>query len=148
MALTVARIAFIGLFLLCNVNLGPSAVPGLYSIFQMPPKALALPISYDDRQWQPRSAGDVPFFNSDIIFFIILSCFGLSNGWLTSLLMMAAPSLEHNKRMKREWVDLAAVGASFRYAFLVSWNGLTVGAEAILQSCCRPCHWIRVELCD
>lgn len=36
---------------------------------------------------------------------------------------MAAPSLEHNKRMRKEWVDTAAVGASFRY---VHFRGLTI----------------------
>ena len=124
MALCVARMAFIVLFLLCNVNLGPSApVPNPpshavpRSFAQTPPEALSLPTSYHGRQWPPRSPGDTPFFNSDIIFFMILWCFGFSNGWLTSLIMMAAPSLEHNKRMKREWIDLAAVGATFRYSF-------------------------------
>lgn len=120
MVLSVSRIAFVVLFLLCNVNLGPSTPnPGTSlserEIFsQGLLQARSWPIKYRGRQWPPRSPGDTPFINSDFIFFVLLFFFGFSNGWLTSLIMMAAPSLEHNKRMKREWVDLAAVGASFR----------------------------------
>jgi equilibrative nucleoside transporter 1/2/3 len=140
MALCVARMAFIVLFLLCNVNLGPSVpVPNLSShtdprsFAQAPLEALSLPISYDGRQWPPRSPGDIPFINSDIIFFMLVSSFGFSNGWLTSLLMMAAPSLEHNQRMKREWVDLAAVGANFRYAFcFLGWLDIGLKPFAVL----------------
>jgi equilibrative nucleoside transporter 1/2/3 len=46
---------------------------------------------------------------------IILFLFGGSNGYVSSLCMMAAPSLEHNPRLKgrAEDVDVAATVASF-----------------------------------
>ena len=57
----------------------------------------------------------------------ILFAFGWSNGYLCSLCMMAAPSLEHNPRLRGrvEDVDVAATVASF---FLVA--GLAAGSIA------------------
>jgi equilibrative nucleoside transporter 1/2/3 len=46
---------------------------------------------------------------------VLLFAFGLSNGYVSSLCLMAAPSLEHNPRLKgrKEDVDLAAPIANF-----------------------------------
>jgi equilibrative nucleoside transporter 1/2/3 len=68
-----------------------------------------------------------PLINSDILFMLILLAFGLSNGYVNSMCMMSAPSLEHNPRLngKREDVDIAATVASFCLV-----GGLAVGSVA------------------
>lgn len=104
MGLSVFRVIFIILFLACNVNMDSPAPP-------IPSHNTSTSLSLL-RKRQPQA----PLVNSDFVFLVLLALFGASNGWLTSLIMMAAPSLEHNKRMRKEWVDTAAVGASFRYA--------------------------------
>ncbi|KAI0698630.1 nucleoside transporter-domain-containing protein [Cytidiella melzeri] len=65
--------------------------------------------------------------NSDILFMLILLAFGLSNGYVSSLCMMSAPSVEHNPRMKGrvEDVDVAATVASFCLV-----GGLAIGGFA------------------
>ena len=54
-----------------------------------------------------------PIIASDASYLLILLLFGISNGHLGSNCMMAAPSLEHNRRLRREEVDTAAVVAGF-----------------------------------
>jgi equilibrative nucleoside transporter 1/2/3 len=46
---------------------------------------------------------------------LILFAFGLSNGYVASMCLMSAPSLEHNPRLKgqREDVDVAATVSQF-----------------------------------
>lgn len=52
---------------------------------------------------------------SDFFFMFILLLFGLSNGYVSSLCMIAAPSVEHNPKLRgrKEDVDVAATVASF-----------------------------------
>ncbi|KAF8192532.1 nucleoside transporter-domain-containing protein [Pholiota molesta] len=97
LTLSAARTLFIPLFLMCNVQRGASTVP------------------YD------------PIISSDLLFMIILFLFGGSNGYVSSLCMMAAPSLEHNPRLKgrAEDVDVAATVASFCLV-----GGLALGSIA------------------
>ncbi|KAK1226030.1 hypothetical protein PQX77_010989 [Marasmius sp. AFHP31] len=75
----------------------------------------------------PSTSNAPPIISSDFLFMFILLAFGVSNGYVSSLCMMAAPSLEHNPRLrgKREDVDVAATVAQF---FLV--GGLVVGSIA------------------
>lgn len=75
-------------------------------------------------QWASESSGG-PIISSDIVFMTIVLLFGLTNGYVSSMCMMAAPSLAHNSRLKgrAEDVDVAATVASF---FLV--GGLAVGS--------------------
>ncbi|KIP09195.1 hypothetical protein PHLGIDRAFT_126498 [Phlebiopsis gigantea 11061_1 CR5-6] len=56
-----------------------------------------------------------PIISSDVLFMLILLAFGLSNGYVSSLCMMAAPNVEHNPYLKGrvEDVDVAATVASF-----------------------------------
>ena len=63
--------------------------------------------------------------SSDYLYMFILLIFGLSNGYVSSLCMMAAPSVEHNPRLKGrlEDVDVAATVASFCLV-----GGLAVGS--------------------
>ncbi|KAJ7781611.1 nucleoside transporter-domain-containing protein [Mycena metata] len=85
LTLSLARILFIPLFLLCNL--------------QRPSEA-----------GTPSSA----IINSDVVFMLLLFFFGMSNGYVSSLCLMAAPSLEHNPRLQgRTDVDVAATVASF-----------------------------------
>jgi equilibrative nucleoside transporter 1/2/3 len=56
-----------------------------------------------------------PVISSDFIFMLLLSLFGWSNGYVSSLCLMAAPSLDHNPRLngRLEDVDVAATVISF-----------------------------------
>lgn len=68
---------------------------------------------------------------------LILLLFGTSNGWLSSLCMMAAPSVEHNPRLKGrvEDVDVAATVANFSLI-----GGLALGSFASFA--------VRSAICD
>ncbi len=89
--LSLLRMVFIPLFLSCNV-VPPKLLP-LYSPFLI--------------------STTKPIIASDVSYFLSLFLFGISNGHLCSSCMMAAPSLEHNRRLRREEVDSAAVVAGF-----------------------------------
>ena len=93
--LSLLRTLFIPAFLLCNVQ---------YSI------------SSDMRP---------PVVSSDLAFMLILFAFAWSNGYISTLSMIASASIEHNPRLKgrREDVDIAATVASFCLV-----GGLTVGS--------------------
>jgi equilibrative nucleoside transporter 1/2/3 len=69
---------------------------------------------------------------------LLLFAFGLSNGYVSSLCQMAAPSLEHNPRMKgrKEDVDLAANIASFCVVGgLVTGSILSFTVRAVVCAC-------------
>lgn len=95
LTLSLGRTLFIPLFLMCNIQRG---------------SALAL---------------SEPIISSDLLYMLILFVFGFSNGYVSSLCMMAAPSLEHNPRLKGrpEDVDVAATVASFCLV-----GGLAIGS--------------------
>ncbi|KZO89775.1 hypothetical protein CALVIDRAFT_543304 [Calocera viscosa TUFC12733] len=57
--------------------------------------------------------GNSPIINSDFLYMLILLFFGITNGNVSSNIMMAAPSIEHNKSLLREEIDTAATVASF-----------------------------------
>ncbi|KAJ7162577.1 nucleoside transporter-domain-containing protein [Mycena crocata] len=84
--LSLARTLFVPLFLMCNLQR---------------PSATGIATS--------------PIINSDFVFMAILFFFGMSNGYLSSLCMMSAPSLEHNPRLegRKQDVDVAATVTSF-----------------------------------
>lgn len=99
------RTLFIPLFLMCNVQR-----PSIPSIPGAP-----IPM-----------ATDGPFISSDVLFFLILLLFGLSNGYISSMCMIAAPSTAHNPALRdRGDVDVAATLASFCLV-----GGLAVGSFA------------------
>lgn len=97
LGMSLARTLFIPLFLMCNVQR-----PSLMTI-------------------------STPIINSDFMFMLILFVFGWSNGYVSSLCMMSAPSIEHNPRLKgrAEDVDVAATVASFCLV-----GGLVLGSVA------------------
>ncbi|KAI0796511.1 nucleoside transporter-domain-containing protein [Abortiporus biennis] len=107
--LSLARTLFIPLFLMCNIQRSSPSILG------------------------PRT----PIINSDIFYMFILLLFGVSNGYISSLCMMAAPSVEHNPRLKGkvEDVDVAATLANF---FLV--GGLAVGSFASFGVSAAVCN--------
>lgn len=89
--LSLLRAFFIPLLLVCNV-VPPTSLPSSPHLLTLVTK---------------------PIIASDASYLLILLLFGISNGHVGSSCMMAAPSLEHNRRLKREEVDSAAVVAGF-----------------------------------
>lgn len=109
LTLSLSRTLFIPLFFLCNI--------------QRPTTT------------NPTQSG--AFISSDFLFMFILLVFGMSNGWISSLCMMAAPSVEHNPRLKGrvEDVDVAATVASFCLI-----GGLVIGSFSSFA--------VRSAICD
>lgn len=66
-----------------------------------------------------------PPISSDAAFLLLMCAFGWSNGYVSSLCMMAAPSVEHNPRLKGrlEDIDIAATVSSFALV-----GGLALGS--------------------
>ncbi|EKM59440.1 uncharacterized protein PHACADRAFT_205650 [Phanerochaete carnosa HHB-10118-sp] len=93
--MSLARTFFIPIFLMCNIQRSSTSGPSTAII------------------------------SSDVLFMLILVAFGMTNGYVSSLCMMAAPSVEHNPRLKGrvEDVDVAANVASFCLV-----GGLAVGS--------------------
>jgi solute carrier family 29 (equilibrative nucleoside transporter), member 1/2/3 len=109
--MSLSRTIFIPLFLLCNVQQRPSPTT---------------PVTR------------VPVINSDILFFLIVFVFGASNGYITSLVMMTAPSHEHNPCLKHrpEDVDTAATIAQFcLVGGLVIGSFMSFGVSGALCAC-------------
>jgi equilibrative nucleoside transporter 1/2/3 len=106
---SLARILFIPLFLMCNLQL-------------------------------PSSTGTAspPTINSDFLFMFLLFFFGMSSGYVSSLCLMAAPSLEHNPRLqgRRQDVDVAATVASFcLVGGLALGSILSFGVRSVVCQC-------------
>ncbi|KAJ7873335.1 nucleoside transporter-domain-containing protein [Mycena olivaceomarginata] len=106
---SLARILFIPLFLMCNLQL-------------------------------PSSTGtpSTPTINSDFLFMFLLFFFGMSSGYVSSLCLMAAPSLEHNPRLqgRRQDVDVAATVASFcLVGGLALGSILSFGVRSVVCQC-------------
>ncbi|KAH7916678.1 nucleoside transporter-domain-containing protein [Hygrophoropsis aurantiaca] len=78
-----------------------------------------------------------PIISSDFLYLSILAAFGLTNGYVSTLCMLGAPSLEHNPRLKgrREDVDVAATLASFGII-----SGLAIGSFTSFA--------VRAVICD
>ncbi|KAH9843954.1 nucleoside transporter-domain-containing protein, partial [Rhodofomes roseus] len=77
-------------------------------------------------QWASPTAMK-PVITSDALYMLILVLFGVTNGYVSSMCMMSAPSVAHNPRLKgrTEDVDIAATVASFCLVM-----GLTMGSVA------------------
>ncbi|TFK56135.1 hypothetical protein OE88DRAFT_1652758 [Heliocybe sulcata] len=112
-AMSFARTIFIPLFLMCNLQ-------------QSDPASV--------------TSSSTPIINSDIAFFVLLLLFGLTNGYVCSMTMISAASLEHNRRLKgrKEDVDIAATVASFSLV-----TGLVLGSIAsflVRSAVCGGCN--------
>ncbi|KAG8689107.1 hypothetical protein FRC11_004085 [Ceratobasidium sp. 423] len=92
---SLARVLFIPLILMCNVR-----APGM-------------------------GLDETPLFNSDFVFFLFVFLLGFTNGHCCGLCMMAAPSTEHNGRIRSEQIDAAAMVAQFSLV-----GGLATGSAA------------------
>ncbi|KZT72706.1 hypothetical protein DAEQUDRAFT_685851 [Daedalea quercina L-15889] len=77
-------------------------------------------------QWASPTAMK-PVITSDALYMLILVLFGVTNGYVSSMSMMSAPSIAHNPRLKgrMEDVDIAATVATFCLVI-----GLTMGSVA------------------
>jgi equilibrative nucleoside transporter 1/2/3 len=105
LAMSLLRTLFIPLILLCNV-LRP---------------ATTIPVS--------------PIIGSDILFMVIMLAMGYTNGFVSSLALLAVSSLEHNPRLngRREHVDVAAtLGGSFVNAGLAFGALSSFGVQAMI----------------
>ena len=77
-------------------------------------RTLFIPLFLMCNVQRPSSSTTSAIFSSDLLYMLILFAFGLSNGYLTSMCMIAVSSLEHNPRLRgKEDVDVAATVATF-----------------------------------
>lgn len=87
---------------------------------------------------RPRSLdpSSPPVIQSDIIYLLILLLFGITNGWISTLCMMGAPSLKHNPKLKREQVAVSATVAQFcLVGGLVIGSVCSFGVRAMICDC-------------
>ena len=68
-----------------------------------------------------------PFINSDFVYMLLLCALGVSNGYVSTLCMLGAPSLEHNKRLRDRQEDVDVAGTVAAFCLIV---GLAVGSFA------------------
>ena len=103
--MSLLRTLFIPLILSCNV----------------PRPATTLPVS--------------PIISSDVLFMAIMLTMGYTNGFVSSLALLAVSSVEHNPRLngRREDVDVAAtLGGSFVIVGLASGALSSFGVQAMI----------------
>ena len=87
-------------------------------------------------QWAS-SIATKPIITSDVLYMLILLLFGVTNGYVSSMCMMSAPSVVNNPRLKgrTEDVDIAATVATFCLVL-----GLTSGSVASFAVRAMVCH--------
>lgn len=90
-------------------------------------RTLFIPVFLMCNVQRPSIVPSPPVISSNFFYMAILFAFGWSNGYVSSLCMMSAPSLEHNPRLRGrvEDVDIAATIASFCLV-----GGLALGSIA------------------
>lgn len=79
-----------------------------------------------------------PFISSDLVYMLLLCALGVSNGYVSTLCMLGAPSLEHNKRLngRQEDVDVASTVAAFCLIVGLAVGGFaSFGVRAIICNC-------------
>lgn len=79
-----------------------------------------------------------PFISSDLVYMLLLCALGVSNGYVSTLCMLGAPSLEHNSRLKgrQEDVDVASTVAAFCLIVGLAVGGFaSFGVRAIICNC-------------
>jgi len=96
LALSLSRTLFIPLFLMCNVQRPASLIHG------------------------------TPAISSDLLYMLILLAFGISNGYVGTMCIISAPSLEHNPNLRgrKEDVDIVATAINFSLT-----GGLVIGSS-------------------
>lgn len=79
-----------------------------------------------------------PFISSDLFYMLLLCALGVSNGYVSTLCMLGAPSLEHNRRLKgrQEDVDVASTVAAFCLIVGLAVGGFaSFGVRAVICNC-------------
>ncbi|KAG1892802.1 equilibrative nucleoside transporter [Suillus subluteus] len=79
-----------------------------------------------------------PFISSDLVYMLLLFALGVSNGYVSTLCMLGAPSLEHNRRLKgrQEDVDVAGTVAAFCLIVGLAVGGFaSFGVRAVICNC-------------
>ncbi|KAG1753735.1 nucleoside transporter-domain-containing protein [Suillus paluster] len=79
-----------------------------------------------------------PFINSDLVYMLLLCALGVSNGYVSTLCMLGAPSLEHNIRLRgrQEDVDVASTVAAFCLIVGLAVGGFaSFGVRAVICNC-------------
>ncbi|GJJ07754.1 hypothetical protein Clacol_001959 [Clathrus columnatus] len=111
LSLSLSRTIFIPLFLACNFQ-APSSPPG-------PPEANVI-------------------IGSDFIFFLIMLLFGASNGYLSTLVMMAVPSPQRNPWLRHNPKDIEISATIAQFCLiggLAFGSFLSFGVTAFVCSC-------------
>lgn len=113
-SLSFARSLFIPLFLACNIS---------------QPNYTTTPPSIS-------FVKSTPLINSDLIYILILLAFGVSNGYIATMGMMAASSPEHNTKLKKEEINTAATVAQFcLIGGLAIGSFLSFGVRGVICDC-------------
>jgi len=76
---------------------------------------------------RPSGSTSTPIINSDFLFMLILLAFGMSSGYLGSMCMISAPSLEHNPRLKGRKSDVDIVATITNFSLV---GGIFIGSAA------------------
>lgn len=79
-----------------------------------------------------------PFISSDLVYMLLVCALGVSNGYVSTLCMLGAPSLEHNRRLKgrQEDVDVASTVAAFCLIVGLAVGGFaSFGVRAVICNC-------------
>lgn len=85
-----------------------------------------------------RSFPVTPFISSDLVYMLLLCALGVSNGYVSTLCMLGAPSLEHNRRLRgrQEDVDVASTVAAFCLIVGLAVGGFgSFGVRAVICNC-------------
>lgn len=139
LVLSLLRTLFVPLFLLCNLQ-PPTATPAPFPAPGVPPTT-DLPSLLLRQVADLSFSAPSPVINSDFLFFVIVLVFGCSNGYVSSMCMMAAPNEEHNHRLRkrgpsgRSDVDVAATTANFCLI-----GGLVVGSASSFAVRAQVCN--------
>ncbi|KAK2466417.1 hypothetical protein APHAL10511_002059 [Amanita phalloides] len=93
---------------------------------------------------RPSGVIGTPIINSDFLFMIILLAFGVSNGYVGSMCMISAPSLEHNPRLKGRTSDVDLVATITNFSLI---GGLFIGSAASFATdlCFFDIAWIILD---
>ncbi|KAG1908106.1 uncharacterized protein F5891DRAFT_1124004 [Suillus fuscotomentosus] len=100
--------------------------------------AITVTIKPTNPKTHPLLFSAVHFLVSDLVYMLLLCALGVSNGYVSTLCMLGAPSLEHNSRLKgrQEDVDVASTVAAFCLIVGLAVGGFaSFGVRAIICNC-------------
>jgi len=99
-------------------------------------RTLFIPIFLLCNIQRPGSHG-LPVISSDLVYMLLVGALGLSNGYVSTLGMLGACSLEHNPRLhRREDVPVASTIISFCLVVGLAIGGFgSFGVRAVICEC-------------